>query len=229
MLVIASSQNRQGKPTMPPKARFSPESIIEAAFNVVQAKGWAGLSARSIAKELNASTGPIYSHLNSMGHLEEAIMKKGIDLCLRYVRIIRTGDRWIDQGIGYALFARDEKHLFRSINDEKYLPIRGKYDPYFWKALDEDLGDYPLFRDLPDDARGKIRHARSVFSFGMASMLSSSIEYEMMKTESQIIELVKTVSFSLYKGIMEATAISRDNKRVRLRTAKSADGASDLK
>ncbi len=34
-------------------------------------------------------------------------------------------------------------------------------------------------------------------------MLSSSIEYEMMKNEDQIIELVKTASFSLYRGVME--------------------------
>lgn len=186
---------------MPPKVRFSPESIIEAAFNVVRKKGWAGLSARSIAKELGSSTGPIYSHLSSMKRLEEAVMKKGVDLCLKYVRADRTGDRWLDQGIGYALFARDEKHLFRSINDEAYLPIRAKYDPYFWKALDEDLADYPLFRDLPDALQRKIRQARSIFSFGMASMLSSSIEYEMMKTESQIIDLVKITSFTLYKGM----------------------------
>lgn len=189
-------------PIMPPKPRFSRESITEAAFNVVRREGWPGLSARSIAKELNASTGPIYSHLKSMRNLEEAVMKKGVDLCLHYVKTTITGDRWVDQGIGYALFARDEKHLFRSINDEKYLPLRAKYDPYFWKALDKDLRDYAPFRDLPEEMQAKIRHARSIFSFGMASMLSSSIEYETMKTEAQVIELVKIASSSLFKEIM---------------------------
>ena len=183
---------------MPPKTKFTTDRIIEAAYNVVRKKGWENLSARSIAKELSSSTNPVYFHLKSMENLKSAVMKKGIDLCLQYVKKDRTGDRWVDQGVGYVLFARDEKRLFRSINDEKYQSLRAGYEQNFWKELDDDIKDYPLFFGLPDQLQEKIRRARSIFSYGMATMISGTIEYDMMKTEEQIIDLMRVASFSFF-------------------------------
>ena len=186
------------------KTKFTPDRIIDAAYNIVRRQGWAPLSARSIAKELNSSTNPIYFHLNSMENIQSAVMKKGIDLCIHYTRRKKTGDRWIDQGVGYVMFARDEKHLFRSIIDENYQMLRAKHYPYFFKTLDDDLRDYKLLLRLPLNLQKKIRHARSVFTFGLASMASSSLNNELLQTEEQIIELVRIASFSLYQGLKDA-------------------------
>ena len=189
---------------MPNKVKFTPDRIIEAAFNIVRRQGWAPLSARSIAKELKSSTNPIYFHLNSMENIQSAVMKKGIDLCIYYTRMKKTGDRWIDQGVGYVMFARNEKHLFQSIIDENYQGLRVKHYPYFYRTLDEDLADYKLFQGLPISLQKKIRHARTVFTFGLASMASSSLNNELLQTEDQIIELVRIASFSLYQGLKDA-------------------------
>lgn len=40
----------------PPKTKFTKEKIYEAAFAILNEKGWAQVSARSIAKVLEAST-----------------------------------------------------------------------------------------------------------------------------------------------------------------------------
>ena len=58
---------------MPPKFKFDKEEIVQTAVEVVRQHGWNGLSARSIAKELNASTKPIYGYFKSMVVLEEAV------------------------------------------------------------------------------------------------------------------------------------------------------------
>ncbi|MBC2711021.1 MAG: hypothetical protein HGJ94_08520 [Desulfosarcina sp.] len=134
-------------------------------------------------------------------------MKKAIDLCLDYVKTDRTGDRWIDQGVGYALFARDEKRLFRSINDENYQSLREKYETYFWNELDRHISDYPPFRGLEPQLQEKIRRARSIFSYGLAFMISGSVEYKMMQTEKQIIDLIQVASDSLFKGIKDEYGI----------------------
>ncbi len=97
------------------------ESVVKAAFEVVRKNGWQGLSARSIANELNSSTGPIYSHLKSMKILEEEVVKKAMEFFEEYIIKPRTGDKWIDHGLGYVFFARDEKYLFRAIYDENHV------------------------------------------------------------------------------------------------------------
>jgi hypothetical protein len=44
---------------MPARKIFQKEQIINTAFKILKEKGWEGISARSIAKELNASTMPV--------------------------------------------------------------------------------------------------------------------------------------------------------------------------
>jgi len=98
---------------MPPQNIFTREMFIEAAFKVARAKGIDKLSARSLARELHCSTMPIYSYLKSMKQLKADLEKKAVDLLLAYQTTRRTDSPFFDMGLGYVLFARNEKHLFR--------------------------------------------------------------------------------------------------------------------
>ena len=98
---------------MPPKQRFTPQDIVEAAFQVVRKQGWDGFSARTIAKELNSSTRPIYDYFNSMENIEAEVVKKILAHFVEFLSRERTGDKWLDHALGYVLFAAEEKHLFR--------------------------------------------------------------------------------------------------------------------
>ena len=95
------------------KKTFSTEDIVEAAFQVVRKQGRKKLSARTIAKELNASTMPIYSTINSMKDLEAKIGQKFTELLLEYCLTPWTGNLLVDMSFGYVRFAKDEKELFR--------------------------------------------------------------------------------------------------------------------
>ena len=189
---------------MPPKTKFKKEDIIEAAFNVVRKSGWEGLSARSIAKELNSSTGPIYSYLDSMKNLEDEVVKKAMELFMEYIINTRkTGDKWIDHGIGYALFAKKEKHLFRGINDEKHMMFQKKYSSKMWAALDEELSDYPIFKGLSGETRQKIRHMRWIFIHGLSTLINNAFDFDLAKTEEDIINLVSNGSLVIFQGLKE--------------------------
>ena len=98
---------------MPPKTMFTREMFIEAAFKVVRKEGIGKLSARTLARELNCSTMPIYSYLRSMKNLKDDLRKKAVDLLLEYQNTSRSGMPFYDMGLGYVLFARNEKNLFR--------------------------------------------------------------------------------------------------------------------
>jgi AcrR family transcriptional regulator len=196
---------------MPPKPKFSRESIIEAAFSVVRKEGWTALSARSIAKALGASTGPIYAYLSSMTDIEAAMVQKALDLYMQYLSAPQTGDPWIDSGIGYVRFAMEEQQLFRCINDEKHTPVQRKLSQKIWKQLGRDLKDHPRFNGLEEETATRIRMARWMLVHGMAFMLNmgwfpidSKNRVKFPNKEPVSIEtLIRRLSDALWKGMVD--------------------------
>lgn len=158
---------------MPPKQRFSPQDVIAAAFRVVRKQGWEGFSARTIANELNASTRPIYDHFNSMENIEAEVVKKALATFVEFLGRERTGDPWLDQALGYILFAVEEKHLFRCINDEKHTPMQRQFARPHWRALGDALAVDDRFDGLPEDTIHRIRVARWMLVHGLASLATS--------------------------------------------------------
>lgn len=153
---------------MPPKFKFSKQEIIDSAFKIVRRKGWRALSTRSLAGELGSSARPIYSFFNSMTDLEEEVVKQAVDLLYKYMIRNRTGDPWIDHGIGYVMFASQEKYLFRAINDENHIAFFKKYGDMIWATLTGSLSDYPAFEGLSEEIIHKIQAIRWLFAHGLA-------------------------------------------------------------
>jgi len=188
---------------MPPKVKFSKESIVNAAFEVVRKQGWAGLTARSIANELNSSTNPIYSHLKSMKDLEEEVIKKAIALFVEYVTRPRSIDKWIGHGLGYLLFAIHEKHLFKAIHDENHIRLFKKHSDKSWEAIGKELSDYHLFKGLPEEIVFKIRHTRWIYTHGIATLITSGFRLDAIKSEEDLVDMIRGASMALYRGIKD--------------------------
>ncbi len=104
--------------TMPPKPKLTKDDIINVAFTHVRKHGWEGLTARFISEQLNTSTKPIYFHFPSMQAIEEIIVKKALDIIHGYTAFTSTNDPWLDQALKVVMFAVEEKHLWRAMNDE---------------------------------------------------------------------------------------------------------------
>ena len=171
---------------MAPKQQFSRQDIIEASFNVVRKSGWQGLSARAIASELKSSTRPIYDHHESMKNIEAQVVKKALAYFVDFISQERTGDKWLDQALGYVLFASQEKHLFRCINDEKHIHLQKQYAKEHWVALGEQLLKDERFEGLPEKTKNKIRAARWILVHGLAFLVNSGW-YELSASEDSII------------------------------------------
>ncbi len=189
---------------MSPKIRFNKENIIEIAFEHVRQNGWEGLSARYIADRLSSSTGPIYTQFKSMKGLEEDVVKMALDLFYTYITEPVTGDKWVDHGIGYLRFAKEEKHLFNAINEEKYLWLQSKHASWIWEALGESLADYPPFQGMTEELKLGIRVARFHFIHGLASLIAngaySTIGNGAYSHELDIETTVRDTSHALLKG-----------------------------
>jgi AcrR family transcriptional regulator len=158
---------------MPPKQKFTPEDVVEAAFQIVRRQGWKGLSARAIAAELGSSTRPIYDYFQSMKEIEVAVVKKALAVFVAYISRERTGDRWLDQAIGYTRFAAEEKHLFRCINDEEHIRYQREFARQHWSALGDQLSGDERFKGLPEDTMHRIRVARWFMVHGIAFLIAN--------------------------------------------------------
>jgi AcrR family transcriptional regulator len=196
---------------MAPKQQFISSDIIEASFNVVRKHGWEGLTARAIAHELNSSTRPIYDHLKSMKNIEAEVVKKALAYFVDFISQERTGDKWLDQALGYVLFASREKHLFRCINDENHILLQKQYAKEHWKALGEKLSNDERFDGLPEKIKNRIRLVRWILVHGLAFLVNSGW-YEFSESEDSIIsedigidltDLLEKANHCLYEGFKQ--------------------------
>jgi AcrR family transcriptional regulator len=151
---------------MPPKSLFTEEMLLDAAFKIVRQEGIKNLSARSLAKELKCSTSPIYTYLESMEEVEKSLRKRATELLLEYQLARRTGQAFFDMGVGYILFAKYEKNLFRFLLAGDYArpKIAGTEQPRLKSAL--DVFNNRLSVDgppeKPDVKPGRIMHRNVV-------------------------------------------------------------------
>ncbi len=183
---------------MPPKPKFTKEDIIDIAFKFVRENGWEGLSARYIAKQLNSSTMPIYSIFGSMQEIEKEIVRKALALFYESCTKRKTGDPWEDSGIGYLEFAKKEKHLFRSINDEKHAPMRREIGMEYWAAIRESLADYEPFKGLDERQVEHIRIARWYLVHGIASLVNTAST--IFESDEEFVKIIRLCSSALIKG-----------------------------
>ncbi len=98
---------------MPPKKTIEKEKIIEKAFEILRKEGFRSITARNLAKELNTSTMPIYVHFKSINEVKFLLLKKAHQLLLEYQKKNWTEYPFMNTGVGYIMFAKEEKILFR--------------------------------------------------------------------------------------------------------------------
>jgi hypothetical protein len=185
------------------KKQFSIDDIFEAALLIVRKKGMAHLTARSIARELGSSTMPIYSSVASMREVEEAVVKKSWEMLLGYQLVPRSGDIYTDMGLGYVLFAKEEKHLFNCIHNEAYENINTVCGAKNFERHLKRLEEYPLTQQFPKEAKEKLLFRGFLFCHGFASLLNSSIgrQIHFLDTEKAIVDFFKESSTIAWKGL----------------------------
>jgi AcrR family transcriptional regulator len=188
---------------MPARSSFTRDMFIDAAFKIVRDRGRDKLSARSIAKELNCSTMPIYSYLKSMKKLNEELGKRAIELLLNYQTPSRTGNAFLDMGLGYVLFAKREKNLFRFLFAGSYR--RGEQgnagrtlkDFAFGNLVPKMKGGARL-EGLDEKQLERILTKMWVFTHGLASLINNNAFGS--NDEDYITETLKETGLFIIQG-----------------------------
>jgi len=154
---------------MPPKTVFTKDDVIQAAFEIVQEQGIQALTAREVARKLKSSTAPVYSNFESMKLLERAVLQRSSDLQLEYMTRPYSELAFLNMGIGYARFAREQCPLFRAMYLEK-----GEYKDLmyeFEKSMQKQMNTDNRFDILTQEERNSLLDKMWTFTHGMATMI----------------------------------------------------------
>ncbi len=170
---------------------------------IVREKGMGHLTARSIASAMGSSTMPIYSSVSSMREVEEAVVKRSWELLQQYQLVSRSGDIYTDMGLGYVLFAKEEKHLFQCIHNETYENINTVCGEKNFELHLKRLEDYPLTIHFPKESKEKLLFRGFLFCHGFASLINSSMGkfLRALDTEKAIIDFFRESSVIAWKGL----------------------------
>ena len=193
---------------MPPKIKYSEDDIINAAFSVVRKSGWKNCTARSIAKELGSSTMPIYSCIASMGELKKKFLQKATDLLIDYQTRGKTDIDFLDMGVGYVLFAKEEKNLFRLMFNDvlaEHTDKKNNRDAYFatfqaytFETLLERLAHSDALSGFSKEEKEKILYQAWIFSHGLAVIINNGLRPDF--DEETIIATLREFGKTLIAG-----------------------------
>lgn len=185
------------------RKKFSIDDVNEAAFQIVRESGMEQLTARAIAEKLKSSTMPIYSCVSSMREIEETVVKRAWEILQKYQITPRSGDLYTDMGLGYVLFSKEEKHLFKCIHNETYENINTRWGEKNFEFHLKRLKNYPLTKNFPKESKEKLLFRGFLFCHGFASLLNSSMgKYvRVLDTEKAIIDFFKESSTIAWQGL----------------------------
>jgi AcrR family transcriptional regulator len=161
---------------------------------------------------MGCSTMPIYSHFKNMQALEDEVVKKAWKRVMNYQAERYTGDVWIDQGIGYVRFARNENNLFKCMLNGHNMKLRHELHRHQWQYLADNLKDYDAFKGLDEEQRIRLRYSRAMLSHGVAMSPDTGLNKVIVENDNLLADFLSTVSQALLKGY-EALPAFDDEKR----------------
>jgi len=202
-VIITSVISREREVTQ--KVSFSRDAIVEAAVELTRENGWASVTARSIATRIGSSTMPIYSTTSSMREIEIEVRRAAEAKLLQYQRRVFTGDLAGDKAIGYVVFAREEKNLFRFLYVDRPTsgtPVSEADESGATNTTFEALTATDALPTLAKQAAVALHDPRIlkswIFTHGLAMLIGSGV---IALSDERIAELLQEAGTALVGGV----------------------------
>lgn len=188
---------------MPPRAKFTREEIIEAAFHIVKTDGFEALTSRALGTRLGSSARPIFTVFQSMDEVQQAVIKSAKALYKEYVD---QGLMWEHpfKGVGtqYILFSIHEPKLFQLLfmTEQPSIPDLSGVLPLIEESYEEILlsiqNDYGISECLAE----KLYHHLWIYTHGIATLCATKM---CRFTGDEISSMITEVCTGILKNIKE--------------------------
>lgn len=156
---------------MSPKTRFNKEDIVEAAFEIAKEEGFAGITARSVAKRLGSSVAPIYVHFAAIDDLIAAVVQRVFTLSDELLAKQKGPHLFENIGKASLAFAREYPVLLRELvlQPNPYMNSYETLENAMVEALagDESMGGWTV------EERKRLFLKMRVFQLGLSVMVAN--------------------------------------------------------
>jgi AcrR family transcriptional regulator len=183
---------------MPLKVEFDRDTLLQTALTLVRRDGFEQLSTRSLASAQGCSTRPVYTAFASMQALRDAVAGRVLELLLRRMAQPTIGKVFVDMGIGYVAFARQEPALFKlfvvpsGVSARQQRIQREAID----LALMHAMQTTEEFGPLSQPARARILLRLRVFTHGLACYVAA--DEPAFHDPEQVVALVRGAGRAFY-------------------------------
>jgi len=158
---------------------YSRHQIIDAAYDLVRESGWSALSTRALAKRIGCSTMPIYSQVRSVAELEDVLLKRAYEALQACQMILFTDNPLLNLAIGYVVFARDERQLFRflfldkadQVGSGQFTGLREAFDKNTMRA-EKHLA---ALDSIPVGSQESLIQHTWIYTHGLAMMVNAGM------------------------------------------------------
>lgn len=156
---------------MPPKTKYDKEAIVEAAFAIAKEEGFAGITARSVAKRLRCSVAPIYLNFGTIDDLVKAVVERVFALSDELLAKQKGPHLFENIGKASLVFAREYPVFFRELVMQQN-PYMTSYETV-QDAMVEALAEDENMRGLTYDERKRLLLKMRIFQTGMSVMVAN--------------------------------------------------------
>lgn len=188
---------------MPPKARFTREEIIEAAFQIARSGGLDMITARELGKRLGSSARPIFTVFESMEEVKAAVIARAKGLYRHYVENgLQKTTAFKGVGVAYITFAIEEPKLFAllfmnagSVMDtgEEQTDVNAIL-PVIEASYEEILQSVQEPYGLSREAADRIYQHLWTYTHGIATMCATKLcSYTMEEIVDRMTEVFKSL------------------------------------
>ncbi|MGL5963859.1 MAG: TetR/AcrR family transcriptional regulator [Fusobacteriaceae bacterium] len=183
---------------MPKKAIFKKKQIHNKAYEMFEKYGLEEITARSLAKALNASPAPIYSYYESMDVLKEELIDRAKERFLEYLDNEETEFKFLNVGLGICYFAREEKQLFRNIflKDISYRDLIREFRDLVKKQMEKD----ERFLEMSEEEKVELFLDSWIYVHGFATLIATGY-FENPTNEFIKTRLIEAPATLLYKRL----------------------------
>ena len=173
---------------MPKSMTITKEIIIKTAFEMVRKEGFAVLSARNIAKKIGCSTQPIYWSYKNMDDLKAEVCQKALShLKNTMCQYKKTGNSFLDLGLGYIRIAHTEPALFKAFYMDNIMQIQMTDIIPENKEVIELMKNTEDFKKMSDEEIKNIFFKSWMLVHGIASLVAV---WMLVYDEEKILEIL---------------------------------------